>query len=284
MDELLSLCTADPLFLGSRRDQRPDVVILGAPLDLTETFRSGTAQAPQRIREVSDCLETYSPLRNRDLGDIVIADWGDVDLLGRTLPHALNAIEAAVKRASEAALPIVLGGEHTLTLGAVRGIRSRHPNLAVIYVDAHLDLIDEYAGLRVSHATVARRLAELVGWSALVQVGVRSGTRAEFEASTACLFSTSALALPAFVLEELRSRPVYLTIDIDVLDPAFAPGTGCPEPGGSSFHELMSLLATLQSVRVVGLDVVEVLPSFDVADITSVAAAKLVREAALLFV
>jgi len=283
MDELLSFCTADPPFLGSRCDQHPDVVILGAPLDITETFRSGTAQAPQRIREVSDCLETYSPLRDRDLGDIAVADWGNVDLLNRTLPQALKTIEAAVKRASETALPILLGGEHTLTLGAVRGMRPHYPNLAVIYVDAHLDLIDEYAGLRVSHATVARRLAELIGWSALVQVGVRSGTRAEFEASTACLFSTSTLALPGFVLEELQSRPVYLTIDIDVLDPAFAPGTGCPEPGGPSFHELMSFLATLHSVRVVGLDIVEVLPRFDVADITSVAAAKLVREAALLF-
>lgn len=284
MDRALVYSPAKPPFLGSQTGPRADAVIVGVPLDITETFRSGTSLAPQRIRQVSDCLETYSPTQDSDLGDIVLSDWGDLHLEGLMLPEALATIEREVARASEEGLPILLGGEHTLSLAAVRALRSRHSDLAVVKMDAHLDLIDEYAGLKVSHATVARRLAEEVGWSALVQVGVRSGTREEFEVSRDCLHSSSDLALPVPVIQALRSRPVYLSIDIDVLDPAFAPGTGCPEPGGPSFRELASFLSTLGSLRVVGIDIVEVLPAVDVADITSVAAAKLLREAALLFV
>lgn len=273
----------EPPFLSSRPSLAPDAIIMGAPLDLTETFRSGTALAPPRIRQVSDCLETYSPWQGRDLEDIALSDWGDLALEDRTLAEALALIEREVRRAAGQGLPIILGGEHTLSLAAVRGLRYRYPEVTVVQVDAHLDLIEEYQGMKISHATVMRRLADLLGWSALVQVGVRSGTRAEFRAANACLYSSSALALPPHVLERLRSRPVYLSIDIDVLDPAFAPGTGCPEPGGPTFNDLLSFLATLQSLAVVGVDVVEVLPAHDVADITSLAAAKLVREVALLF-
>lgn len=283
MDRTLGRFPASPPFLGSQNAPRADVVILGIPLDITETFRSGTGLAPQRIRQVSDCLETYSPAQCRDLVDIALCDWGDLNLDGVALSEALAMIETEVARASCAGFPIILGGEHTLSLAAARALRPQYPDLAVVKMDAHLDLIDEYAGLRVSHATVGLRLAEEIGWSALAQVGVRSGTRAEFEASRSCLHSSSDLTLPAPVMQTLGSRPVYLSIDIDVLDPAFAPGTGCPEPGGASFQELVSFLSTLASLRVVGVDIVEVLPAIDVADITSVAAAKLVREAALLF-
>lgn len=279
----MTFSAANPAFLGSKPDSSPDVVILGAPLDLTETFRSGTAAAPQRIRLVSDCLETYSPTLGRDLQDITLSDWGDLDLTNRPMAEALDIIAAAARSAAAQALPIVLGGEHTVTLGVVRGLLPRYPELAVVQVDAHLDLADEYDRKRMSHATVMRRLCDLVGLSGVVQVGVRSGTRDEFEFAADCLYSSSGLSLPAVVIEQLRSRPVYLSVDIDVLDPAFAPGTGCPEPGGHSFRDLSSFLAELASLTVVGVDIVEVLPSTDVGDITSVAAAKLVRELALMF-
>ena len=283
MLDALTFSAASPPFLGSRPVASPDVVILGAPLDLTETFRSGTSAAPQRIRLVSDCLETYSPSLGRDLQDIALSDWGDLDLADRPMAEALDVVEAAARTAATRALPIVLGGEHTLTLGVVRGLMPRYPQLAVVQIDAHLDLADEYDGKKVSHATVARRVSETVGPMALVQVGARSGTRVEFEYAAECLYSSSGLSLPAFVFEELKSRPVYLSIDIDVLDPAFAPGTGCPEPGGYSFRDLTAFLAALASLTVVGVDIVEVLPAIDVGDITSVAAAKLVRELALMF-
>jgi agmatinase len=153
----------------------------------------------------------------------------------------------------------------------------------VIQLDAHTDLRDAYEGVRLSHATVMRRVAEIVGFERIAQYGIRSGTREEFELARRCLASGSELTVTRTVRDRIHTRPVYLTIDIDVLDPSCAPGTGCPEPGGASFAEVQAFLYALQSLNVVAVDVMEVLPAADVNDITSVAAAKLVREAALLF-
>jgi agmatinase len=177
----------------------------------------------------------------------------------------------------------MIGGEHTATVGGVRGALRHHPSLQVIHVDAHADLRDEYDGRRLSHATVMRRVADEVGFERIAQYGIRSGPREEFEIARRCLFSGPTLHIDRAVLDRIHSRPVYLTIDIDVLDPSCAPGTGCPEPGGVTFSELLSFLYDLRNLNVVAVDLMEVLPSVDVNDITSVAAAKLIREAALLF-
>jgi agmatinase len=235
------------------------------------------------VREASHVLESYSPYLQLGLDDIALSDWGDVPLLGLGMDAALDAISQAVERAAAQGLPLLIGGEHTVTVGAVRGAHKRYPNLVLVHVDAHLDLRDEYEGLRTSHATVIRRVADEIGLERIAQCGIRSGTREEFEVARRCLWSGPGLQLDRAVRDRIRSRPVYLTIDIDVLDPAVAPGTGCPEPGGATFVELLALIHSLRELRVVAVDVTEVLPAADVNDVTSVAAAKIIREAALAF-
>ena len=270
-------------FLAATDTQRPAAVVLGAPLDLTESFRAGTHEAPARIRAVSDVLETFSPILQADLVDLPLADWGDVELDGADMDAALLSIADAVDQALQAALPIVLGGEHTLTIGAIRGIRRRYPDVMLVHLDAHTDLRETYDGKGFSHATVMRRIADEIGLDHLAQYGIRSGTREEFVLARHCLCSGPDLQLTRATRDRIHTRPVYLSIDIDVLDPSCAPGTGCPEPGGISFADLMGFVYSLRGLNVVGVDVVEVLPAADVNDITSAAAAKIVRECALAF-
>ena len=273
----------EPHFLGATAVPHPAAILLGAPLDRTESFKSGTGEAPQRIRLVSDVLETYSPRCDADLAELPFGDWGNVRLDGLSMSASLDAIAEAFGAAMDVGLPILLGGEHTATIGSVRAARLRYPDLLVVQADAHTDLRDEYDGEKLSHATVMRRIADELGIDRIVQCGIRSGTREEFQLARSCLSSGPSLDLASIVLARLHEVPVYLTIDIDVLDPASAPGTGCPEPGGASFHELMNLLQQLDGCNVVGCDVMEVLPAVDSNDIASVAAAKLVRELALQF-
>jgi agmatinase len=270
-------------FLSARETSAPAAILLGAPLDLTESFRAGTQAAPDHIRRVSDVLETYSPSLRSDLSDVHLADWGDVALDSHDMESALADIGTAMLEAAHFALPIMLGGEHTATLGAVRALSSQYPGLVVLQLDAHTDLRDAYDGQQLSHATVMRRVADVVGLDRIAQFGIRSGTREEFEVASGCLSSGPDLTLNRAVRDRIHTRPVYLTIDIDVLDPSAAPGTGCPEPGGVSFNDLMAFVYSLKGLHVVAVDVMEVLPAADVNDITSAAAAKIVREAALLF-
>jgi agmatinase len=272
-----------PPFLASTAADRPAVMLLGAPLDRTESYRSGTAAAPGRIRLVSDVLETYSPQWDADLTELPLADWGDLRLEGLTMEEALDAIAAVVDQAMDLGLLIMLGGEHTATIGAIRAAHRRYPDLVVIQVDAHADFRDEYDGARLSHATVMRRIADQVGLERIAQCGIRSGTREEFQLVRSCLSSGPDLRLNARAWAEIKRAPIYLTIDIDALDPSGAPGTGCPEPGGPSFADLLGFIASLARCNVVGVDVMEVLPAVDSNDITSIAAAKLVREMALAF-
>lgn len=280
----LKYSAPNPPFLASHPTQHPQVILLGAPLDCTETFRPGTAAAPQRIRAVSDSIESYSHVLDRDLEDLRFVDRGDLALSELDLDAALEEIRRATEEQSAAGgLVVLLGGEHTLTLSGTRALHARHPDLAVLHLDAHLDMIQEYDGLRVAHGTVFRRIADELGLGQIVQLGVRSGTRQEFRDATQCRYSSPALSLPRHIFDWLSERPVYLSLDIDVLDPAHAPGVGNPEAGGPTFSELLSLLYSLRSLHVVGLDLVEVLPNIDHGDNTSVAAAKLLREMILAF-
>jgi agmatinase len=283
---MLSASSPSPRpFLASRVDlERPEVAILGVPLDLTESYRPGTAGGPAAIRAISDSLETYSPALDRDLETLALADLGDLPLAGQAMDAALAAIAARTGEiAAAGALPVLLGGEHTLTLGAVRGLLSQYPTVHLLHVDAHLDLIDRYAGESVCHATVLRRLCDTLGPRRVVQVGGRSGTAPEWRSAKELLHASPDLALPAATRAALANVPLYLSIDIDVLDPSAAPGTGCPEPGGPSFRELHDFLLSLRGLNVVAIDVVEVLPAIDPAGIAAVAAAKMVRESILLF-
>lgn len=273
-------------FLAASDDPSAPVVLLGAPLDATVSFRPGTRFGPARIREVSEGLEDYSPVLDRDLTQVPFFDAGDVELPLGDVEGSLAAIEAAVDAvAGRGQLPVVLGGEHLLTLAAVRAVHRYHPDLAVLQFDAHADLRDDYLGVRHSHATVMRRIGELVGFDRVYQVGIRSGTREEFAFGRARtrFFPLQLLEALDHVLPQLADRPVYVTIDIDVVDPGAAPGTGTPEPAGVAPSELLAALYRLRELRVAGLDVVEVCPPQDAGDVTAILAAKLVREAILSF-
>jgi agmatinase len=234
---------------------------------------------------MSDSLETYSPRLDLDLENVAPVDLGDLELNELTVEHAIDVITDATAQAVEIAeLAVMLGGEHTASLGGFRGIKRAHPEAVIIQADAHLDMRPEYDGLSLTHATWLHHVGEEFGFDLVHQVGLRSGDRAEWRlARSRTAWSSTDLSLPGSVRERIGRRPVYVSIDIDVLDPAHAPGTGCPEPGGVTFRELAEFVYSLDGLRVVGLDVMEVSPDLDASNITAAAAAKLVREAVLLF-
>jgi len=267
-------------FLGSRPAARPAVTILGVPFDATSTFRAGSRQAPAAIRWASQSIETYSPVLRRDLGDVTYADLGDLDVAGCTPEQLVDAVRDRI-RALDATLPLLLGGEHTITLGAVLALQQRHPDLAVVQVDAHTDLRDTYEDRRVSHATVMRRVLDVVAPTQMIQAGVRAGTREEFAIAQQFRYRTPRLDIPGSIWSWLEQRPVYVTIDMDAIDPADAPGTGNPEPEGLRAQDLLGFVRRLGLLQVAGLDLVEVSPPYDPSGRTAVLAATIVREAIL---
>jgi agmatinase len=276
-------------FLASSTEQAPlgqpvAAAIFGAPLDLTESFRPGAHAGPAAIRHLSDSLETYSPVLDRDLEDVLLLDLGDLPLDGADMAEAQRRISDAAELAARTAhLAVMLGGEHTASYGGFRGVQRVHPELALLQLDAHLDIRASYAGQPLTHASWVYQLGTELGFERVFQLGLRSGERGEWSfAGTHTSLSSTELALPEKLRAELAHRPVYLSVDIDVLDPAHAPGTGCPEPGGITSRELLKFVDSLGELRMVGLDVMEVSPAQDPAAITAVVAAKLVREVILL--
>jgi agmatinase len=272
-----------PFLAAKRTAEGASAGILGAGLDLTESCRSGTRAAPRHIRAASYGLESYSPILERDLEDLSVADWGDVEVDGMAIVTALDTICERFADVLQAGFGILLGGEHTIALAGFRAARRVYPDAALVQFDAHLDIRQEYEGAALTHATWVHHAAEEFGYDSIVQLGIRSGTREEFVRAERCLYSSAGLDIPPPILEALAGRPVYLSVDVDVLDPGTAPGTGCPEPGGVTFRELAMSLYALRSLRVIGADVTEVLPETDPAHVTALAAAKIVRELILMF-
>jgi len=268
-------------FLGARSTAHPAVVLAGVPYDATSTFRSGSRYGPAAIRWASQSIETYSPILGRDLADVVYGDLGDVDVAGLRPDQMVDAVRALVGQMAPASLPLLLGGEHTIALGAVQTLHRAHSDLAVVQIDAHTDLREEYEGHRISHATVTRRILDVLAPQSLVQLGIRAGTREEFELAGRLRHSAARIDLPGPTWGWLEHRPVYLSIDIDAIDPADAPGTGNLEPAGIPARDLLAFVRRLGSLRVVGLDVVEVSPPYDPSGRTAVLAATIVREAIL---
>ena len=254
------------LFLAaSRPGARADATIVGVPVDGGVSFRPGAALGPAGIREFSESIESYSPRADRDLSDVVLVDAGDV-----TDPAAVTW---------DAPLLVGIGGDHSITPTLVGLLAAKHPELALVGFDAHLDLREEYPG---DHACTYRRIAE-TGVPCYV-FGPRSGERSEWIDAPKVLAHLARDLDVSRAVAELRGRPVYVTVDIDVLDPSVAPGTGNPEPGGPGFNELLVALEALRDVDVVACDVVEVSPPLDPSGITQAAAAVLVREMVLNFV
>jgi agmatinase len=255
-------------------------VIIGCPLDITSSFRPGTRFAPQAIRDVSWGLETYSPRLDRDLEDLQICDVGDMSLPQGNLEGALETIQRYLATViGDKKFPILLGGEHLISVPVVRELTRHHRNLAVIQLDAHADFRQEYLGDPLSHATVMRRIADILGGENIFQLGIRSGTRGEMHAAR----ELGSLAEMEETLRRVAGRPVYLTVDLDLLDPAIAPGVGAPEPGGLTFNECIDLISRLSPLNVKGFDLVELSPPYDPTQQSAVAAAKLVRELILQF-
>lgn len=273
-------------FLGCESNYADaDCVIFGAPFDGTVSFRPGTRFGPAQMRLESIGIETYSPYLNQDVLDRSIVDIGDLDLpFGNTI-QTLNLIrEQAAAIVRDGKKPFMLGGEHLVSLPAVESVLTAHPDLCIVHLDAHADLRDDYLGETLSHATVMRRIHDRIGDGRIFQFGIRSGCREEFEFARAghvdmTTFTTDGLM---HLKDLISSRPVYLTIDLDVLDPSVFPGTGTPEPGGLTFQQLLAAVHALKPLRLVAADLVELSPHYDFNGISTAAALKLMREILLL--
>ncbi|HEU5393825.1 MAG TPA: agmatinase [Candidatus Methylomirabilis sp.] len=274
-------------FLGCREAEAgARAVLLGLPLDATGCGRAGVKDGPAAVRQASQVLEEYSlPLR-ADFRDVGVYDALDLPLPPGNLQGALKAIEDEAGRILGAGLGLLaLGGEHLVSLPLVRAAAARYPDLRILQLDAHADLADQYGGEPLTHATVMRRVAERVGPGKLIQAGIRSGTPEEAafaEVNTLWLDPRTAAGLES-TRRALSGHPVYLTIDIDVLDPAFAPGVSCPEPAGWTTGEVLAVLGASADLNVVALDLVEVCPPGDAGAATAVAAARILRDATILF-
>lgn len=259
-----------------------DIVLFGAPFDGTTSFRPGTRFGPSEIRHQSYGLETYSPYQDADLCDCRIFDSGDLELCFGDTVRVLDDIESRTKQILEdGKLPFMVGGEHLVTLGAVRAVFDKYPQLAIVHFDAHADLRDDYLGQKLSHACVLRRCHELVGDGSIYQFGIRSGDRSEFiwqQQGHTEMYRYDTAELQQ-VLSRLQSRPVHLTVDLDVLDPSVFPGTGTPEAGGIGFDTLRKDVTMIcQQLQVVGCDVNELSPAYDPSGVSTAVAGKIIRE------
>lgn len=260
------------------------VVIFGAPFDSTTSYRPGARFGSAAIRHESYGLETYSPYLDRDLEDINVYDAGDLELPMGSAEKALNDISTITAEIlDDGKLPLMMGGEHLVTLGAFREVLQRYPDVHIIHFDAHADLRDQYLDVRLSHACVMRRCHDLIGDGRIHQFGIRSGERAEFDFARAGHTDFHPFTFDGLdgVVAELASSqvPVYFSIDLDVLDPSVFPGTGTPEAGGVSFDELRKALTKVcQQLNIVAMDVTELAPTLDPSGVSTAVAGKVVRE------
>jgi len=259
-------------------------VIYGMPMDWTVSYRPGSRFGPQRIREVSIGLEEYSPYLDRDLDDVKYFDAGDIPLPFGNPQKSIDYIEGFVRQLlQDGKIPVGMGGEHLVSWPVMKAVAEKHPDLAIIHMDAHTDLRVSYEGEALSHSTPIRKIAEHIGPKNVYSFGIRSGMKEEFEwakANGMHISKFEVLEPLKEILPTLAGRPVYVTIDIDVLDPAHAPGTGTVDCGGITSRELLASIHAIagSDVNVVGFDLVEVAPIYDSSEQTANTASKLIRE------
>lgn len=261
-----------------------ELVVFGAPFDGTTSFRPGTRFASDIMRSDSYGLETYSPYLDKDLDDYKLFDGGDLELPFGNPQRALDDIEAFAKGIIEDnKKPFMIGGEHLVTLPVVKALYEKHEDLYLIHLDAHTDLREDYMGEKLSHASVIKRCWDFLGDDRIFQFGIRSGLREEFE------WAKSHTTLRKFdlkgleeVVEKLKDKKVYITIDLDVLDPSIFAGTGTPEAGGISFKEMLGAIEAFNKLEnVVGCDIVELAPHYDQSGVSNAVACKVLRELTL---
>ncbi|MEW5802635.1 MAG: agmatinase [bacterium] len=282
-------------FLNANADYSSSpVVVLGCPFDGTSTYQPGSRFAPNAVREASLAIESYSPEQNKDLSCVNLCDLGDLELPFGNTSRVLDLINLAIDQVlNERKVTITLGGEHLISLPVITAFKKHHPDLVVVHLDAHADLREEYLGEKLSHSTVMRRVLEVTGDSNLIQIGIRSGTQEEFllARSIGCQYSihhgnnnrnTTGDDLRK-IERKIQGKPLYISLDLDVLDPSVLPGTGTPEPGGFTFAQLMQVLSILRAGNVVGMDIVELLPYQTPHQVSSIVAAKIMRESILLY-
>ena len=258
------------------------IVIFGAPFDSTTSFRPGTRFGSQAIRNESYGLETYSPYQKKDLTDFKIFDSGDLELpIGDTARVLYQIEDRAGEILRDGKLPFMIGGEHLVTLGSVRAAAKKYPDLCIVHFDAHADLRQDYLGVELSHACVLRRCWVLVGDDRIFQFGIRSGDREEFLWAEKGHVNMHPFDLKGIsrAVDRISGKPVYFTLDLDVLDPSVFPGTGTPEAGGVTFLELLqAVLLVCGKCRVIACDVNELCPPFDQSGVSTATAGKIVRE------
>jgi agmatinase len=276
-----------PRWMGSTPTiDQADWVLVGLPYDGTCSYRPGTRFGPAAIRDASWGIETYSPLWHKELGeDITYYDYGDLELPFGNRERALEAMRlACVEVLNHGKKWFGIGGEHLVTYPAFSEYVKLYPNLAILHIDAHADLRQDYLGEALSHATVLRRCVELVDPNHFVQIGIRSGTREEWEFMRQynTVFMEPTKEALQVARQKLEGRPIFVTFDLDGLDPSILPGTGTPEPGGLTFREVQTWLKNFEGLHFVGADVVELSPHYDASGVSNVVAAKAIREVMML--
>ncbi|HYU20890.1 MAG TPA: agmatinase [Chloroflexota bacterium] len=269
-----------------------DVAVVGVPFDGGATFRPGARFGPQKIREMSVLLRPFNPaLGVEPFAEFRVVDWGDAVCSPISMEDSFRAIERAIEAVVSAdAFPLVLGGDHSISLPVLRALAKRHGPLGLVHFDAHPDTWDVHFGRKYSHATSFRRAIEegLVDGSRYVQVGIRGSLPKATDLDDARALGVTVLSADDVLemgldtaltgIRQVASGRVYVTLDIDVVDPAFAPGTGTPEVGGFSAREIVRLVRGLGPIEAVGCDLVEVAPPYDHGEITAVLAANLAYE------
>lgn len=244
------------LYYSNSTLDNAQVIILGLPFDQTSSFLPGSRYGPEFIRICSENIEDYSPYQNKSLYDVKICDCGDVEF--DTKDWVLKARTAVEKYINRKKYLIALGGEHTITVPIIRSLKNTYSNISVIQFDAHCDLRDEYLGKKLCHASVMHRVSELIGIEHIYQFGIRSGTKEEFSLGKN-LYKFDVLKPLLSVIDDING-PVYLSIDVDVLDPGILPAVSTPEPGGVSYQELIKALLLFKDKKIIGADIVEYNP------------------------
>lgn len=262
--------------------EEAQIVLFGAPFDSTTSFRPGARFGAAAMRHESFGLETYSPYQDKDLTDYKIFDSGDLELSFGSAQSALADIkERAEIILKDGKMPLLLGGEHLVTLGTVQAVVEKYPDVHIIHFDAHADLREDYLGTSLSHACVMRRCYDLLGDNRIHQFCIRSGAKEEFafarEHTDMHKFGFHGLQPLVKELQETNT-PVYFTIDLDCLDPSVFPGTGTPEAGGVTFMQLLDAIRLVAATRVVGADVNELAPMLDTSGVSTATACKVLRE------
>lgn len=269
-------------FIGCDNEyDESQIVIFGAPFDGTTSYRPGTRFAAAAMRNESTGIETYSPYQDRDLEDYNIFDGGDLEFVfGNPAKNIAIIKEYTAELLKDNKIPAMIGGEHLVTLGAVQAVAEKYNDLHIIHFDAHADLRDDYLGEKLSHATVLHRVWDIIGDNKIFQFGIRSGEKGEFEfAKNHTYMNKFDIKTLDEVIAKLKNKPVYITIDLDVLDSSVFPGTGTPEAGGITFKELINAIMLFQNLEnIVAFDINELSPMLDASGASTACACKVLRE------